>query len=114
MSVPQEDPVESAVARLNEVINKAQENSTTLAQKVRDAPDPLREQRDWIGKVIIGVFACALLLGFVTLVLEGFRGQPDGQIWKEVATQATDLIKSAVLPIVTLVLGYYFGQSTRT
>jgi hypothetical protein len=34
--------------------------------------------------------------------------------WTKVATEATDPVKSAVLPIVTLVLGYYFGQSDKS
>jgi hypothetical protein len=31
--------------------------------------------------------------------------------WEKIATDAGDLIKTDVLPIVTLVLGYYFGKS---
>src|SRR5579859_4637141 len=80
---------------------------------VQDAsPDPLARQRDWIGKVIIGLFGGALLLAFAALLLEGYV-MHDGAVWKEVAGQSTDLVKSAVLPVVTLVLGYYFGQTTR-
>jgi len=30
-----------------------------------------------------------------------------------VASQAADLIKTAVLPVVTLVLGFYFGSRTK-
>jgi len=30
--------------------------------------------------------------------------------WANAASQAADLIKAAVLPVVTLVLGYYFGS----
>jgi len=112
MSGSQEGP-DDLVARLVDRINKAQENVTTQTQIVRDAPDRLGRQRDWIGKVIIGVFAGALFFGFVTMVLEGLLSRT-GTGWKDVASQATDLIKSAVLPVVTLVLGYYFGQSTRT
>ena len=33
--------------------------------------------------------------------------------WSSVSGTATDLVKSTILPIVTLVLGYYFGQSDR-
>ncbi len=112
MSGSQEDPAD--LRALNDLINKAQQNLATQTQQVREARDPIARQRDWIGKVIIGVFAAALFLGFVTLVLEGLKSSPTETAWKDVAGQATDLIKSAVLPVVTLVLGYYFGQSTRT
>jgi len=33
--------------------------------------------------------------------------------WDAAATQAVDLIKSCVFPVVTLVLGYYFGRSAK-
>jgi hypothetical protein len=33
--------------------------------------------------------------------------------WDAAGTQAVDLIKSTVLPVVTLVLGYYFGRSGK-
>jgi uncharacterized membrane protein YvlD (DUF360 family) len=46
------------------------------------------------------------------LVILTLQGLLNGD-WTQVATEATDLIKSAVLPIVTLVLGYYFGQADR-
>jgi hypothetical protein len=114
MSVSQDDS-EAVRARLNDLISTAQENLTTQTQKIREADDPVQRQRDWIGKVIIGMFASALFLGFITLVLEGLLATSTGSgVWKDVATQTTDLIKSAVLPVVTLVLGYYFGQSTHT
>ena len=33
--------------------------------------------------------------------------------WQDAGDQAVDLIKSTVLPVVTLVLGYYFGRSGK-
>jgi hypothetical protein len=114
MSEPQEDdPAKKQLGDLVARINETEKSVTAQSQKVRDAPDPLARQRDWIGKVIISVFAGALFLGFVALVLEGLL-VPSGAGWKDVAGQSTDLIKSAVLPVVTLVLGFYFGQANRS
>jgi len=109
-----DDLVSKRLADFQTLVNEAARSVTTNSQIVKDAPDdPLARQRDWIGKVIIAVFTGALLFGFATLILEGFRVQ-DAAGWKDVATQSTDLIKSAVLPILTLVLGFYFGQANRS
>jgi hypothetical protein len=110
----QGDILSKRMADFEALVNQAAASVTTNSQIVKNAPDdPLARQRDWIGKVIIGVFAGALLFGFAALILEGFL-VPSGAGWKDVATQSTDLIKSAVLPVVTLVLGFYFGQSNRS
>jgi hypothetical protein len=65
--------------------------------------------RSIIARVILYVYAGAITIGFVLIGLRGVGAKPDD--WKEIASNAGDLIKTAVLPIVTLVLGYYFGKS---
>ena len=67
------------------------------------------DDRSWIAKVIIGVFVAVIFAGLGILV----AGAAMTGKWDAAATQAVDLIKSAVLPIVTLVLGYYFGRSGK-
>jgi uncharacterized protein YjeT (DUF2065 family) len=106
----------SPLAALDARIRDAESQLARQSQEVRDAADPAARQRDWIGKVIIAVFAGAICLGLLVLVLEGILAPSEGraEAWKNVATQSADLIKSAVLPVVTLVLGYYFGQASRT
>lgn len=56
------------------------------------------------------MFVIAVIAVLVLLALQGWLTND----WEKVATEATDLVKSAVLPIVTLVLGYYFGQSDKS
>jgi hypothetical protein len=65
--------------------------------------------RSWIARKIITIFVWVVfgVLGLLTL-----QGIMTGQ-WALVASQAAELIKTAVLPIVTLVLGYYFGQAGK-
>jgi len=50
-------------------------------------------------------------LSFVSLIL-GVQGVLTSH-WDTVASQSADLIKTAVPPIVTLVLGYYFGKGDK-
>jgi hypothetical protein len=104
------------IADLGSRIRDVESRLNTRSEVVRNAPDPVARQRDWIGKVIIAVFALAIFFGLLLLVPEGLMAEQGAQsdAWKNVALQSADLIKSALLPVVTLVLGYYFGQSSRS
>jgi hypothetical protein len=68
-----------------------------------------QQDRSWIARWIIRMFVIVIAAVLVILTLQGLLNGD----WKQVAMEATDLIKSAVLPIVTLVLGYYFGQADK-
>lgn len=47
------------------------------------------------------------------MILMGVEGYVSRD-WSQAAGEATDLVKSTILPIVTLVLGYYFGQGSKS
>ncbi len=59
--------------------------------------------------MIIWVFVAVIAAGLGILV----AGAAMTDEWQDAGDQAVDLIKSTVLPIVTLVLGYYFGRSGK-
>ena len=82
------------------------ERAGTLADQVnrQEADD-----RSWIAKRIIGIFTGVVGGVLAILALGGIK---TGE-WAAAGNQAVDLIKSAVLPVVTLVLGYYFGRSGK-
>lgn len=114
MSGPQTDTA-TLLANLDARVRDAESRLAAQSQEVRNASDPVARQRDWIGKVIIAMFAGAIFLGLGVFLLEGVLAPQEtrADAWKNVATQSADLIKSAVLPVVTLVLGYYFEQASR-
>ena len=66
--------------------------------------------RSWIARQIIHVFVGAVA---IVLLLLSVQGYTSGK-WSDVVSSASDLIKTAVLPIVTLVLGFYFGKSGKS
>lgn len=68
------------------------------------------KDRSWIARSIIVMFCIAIGAVLFILLVQGIASGD----WTKVATEATDPVKSAVLPIVTLVLGYYFGQSDKS
>jgi cell shape-determining protein MreD len=81
------------------------------AQSVADERNRTQQviDRSWIAKAIIIVFVAAILAVLLLLLTEGVMTKD----WTHAAAAASDLVKSVILPIVTLVLGYYFGQSDR-
>jgi uncharacterized membrane-anchored protein len=92
------------IARVEASVNKAIDS--VAEQQIRTVQ---QRDRSWIARQIIWMFVIAVIAVLVILALQGWL---TGN-WEKVATEATDLVKSAVLPIVTLVLGYYFGQSDK-
>lgn len=56
--------------------------------------------------IFYGIFLAAvtLLIYFSPFIIDD---------WVDMANWIRDLVLSAVLPIITLVLGYYFGSSSR-
>jgi len=67
------------------------------------------EDRSWIARRTVGVFIGAIIAYLVLLLMQG--GTTGN--WSDPAARAEEIIKTVVVPIVTLVLGYYFGQSRK-
>jgi hypothetical protein len=65
--------------------------------------------RSWIARAIIGAFLAALAAIFGLIIA---RAIAPGR-WDEAVTLAVELFKIGLLPVVTLVLGFYFGRSDR-
>jgi ABC-type microcin C transport system permease subunit YejB len=59
--------------------------------------------------MVMVVSAAALLLSLVVLLVAGLASRN----WETLAPNVADILKSVVLPIVTLVLGYCFGRGGR-
>jgi|SRR5476651_594378 hypothetical protein len=112
MAVPPEiDPIASPrdpTERFAAVEQKAAGSENT----VRSASNLDDFDRSFIAKGIIWVYGGAIAVGFLLLLARAvsfvIRANDD---WEKIATDAGDLIKTSILPIVTLVLGYYFGKS---
>lgn len=91
-------------------VNQSGANAARAKAAAMTAAEREDDDRSWIARAIIRVFVGVLAVGLATLVLNGLMTGD----WQNVTTQVIDLIKSTVLPVVTLVLGYYFGRSGRT
>ena len=65
--------------------------------------------RSRIAIIIVILFAVCLIL-LIALVLVGAIS---GLAWNAAADFILDIVKTMVLPVVTLVLGFYFGSAKR-
>jgi hypothetical protein len=83
---------------------------------VEKAPTRDEFDRSTISRVILFVYAGVISAGGILFLFRGwglYGTQDNAEGWKELVSEVSDLIKTAVLPIVTLVLGYYFGKSGK-
>lgn len=67
------------------------------------------DDRSMITRVVIQVFGYSIAGVLAVIVIIAVASGQYGQV----AEKAVDLLKSVVLPIVTLVLGYYFGRAGK-
>lgn len=67
------------------------------------------DDRSWIARRIMLIFTTVVTLVIVFNLVRGFQ---TGQ-WDKAAEAIAEVLKTTMLPIVTLVLGYYFGQSSK-
>ena len=81
-----------------------------MADSTQGLPTRADFDRSRIAMTVMAVYAGAIALSVLFLVWRGRSGRDDFSI---VSKEFADLIKTAVVPIVTLVLGYYFGRSGR-
>jgi heme/copper-type cytochrome/quinol oxidase subunit 3 len=99
--------LDQRIARLESSAGQVQQFVQQSAMRTED------QQKSWIATMIIYIFVAVVFFGQAILILRGILSK-EANGWEAVTTQSIDLIKSAVLPVVTLVLGYYFGRSGRT
>lgn len=100
------------LAELERQIKSVRESLAPASVAVQKAEDlsARRKDRDrsWIAVFVIGTYAVAIVT-FLVYVWVNTPGPSAPGSWQEAAPLMKELIGSAVLPIVTLVLGYYFG-----
>jgi len=83
-------------------------------QSIERAGTRADKDRTKIAVTIMGVFAVSIAANLILLAMRGWANRKDPTAWIEVTKDVADLIKTSVVPIVTLMLGYYFGTSGRS
>jgi hypothetical protein len=99
------DPLTLLAQRFDRVAQDAESAESVVA-----APSTLLDQdRSWITRLVLRLFVSAIGVYLLLLLLQGIVPGASARI----AGTAGDMIKTIIVPIVTLVLGYYFGQSGK-
>jgi type VI protein secretion system component VasF len=97
------ETAESVLASLQQRRDRAEEAEVSIAD--RSAGREI-EDRSLIASTVTTVFLVALPLALTFLfMLSFFENANQGAI-----AAITDILKSVLMPIMTLVLGYYFGR----
>ncbi|MFQ5776039.1 MAG: hypothetical protein ACE5GS_16080 [Kiloniellaceae bacterium] len=96
--------VDEEFGAIEEFVTDVQESADDYIARL------LSEDRSRIAKLIVWLFliACLGTLGFIVVsVLWSVGG------WEIGAERMATILSSVILPVVTLVIGYYFGTETR-
>ena len=84
------------------------------AGEARDKISTDDSDRSFITRIVMQIYLGVIGAGFLLFAIRGWHVGSDAEAWGGIVRDAGDLIKTAVLPIVTLVLGYYFGKSGKS
>ena len=107
------EAVQSPAADFSQILEQA-EGLATQAQSLSLAEIVAKrhaEDRGWIAKWIVGAFLTAIGIVYLIIFSAAWLGLYD---WKEAVSIALEILKSVLLPVVTLILGYYFGQGAKS
>lgn len=110
MGGDQGDPPRLEASRLLEQLARERRFVET-AEKTLERVEREAETRDrsTVTMIVMVVFAVALLASIIVLVIASYASDN----WSSLSQNVLDVLKSVVLPVVTLVLGYYFGRGGR-
>jgi hypothetical protein len=75
-----------------------------LATKATQPRDPVAEDRSFVTRVIIVTFCASIAAVFVMSLVRGLD---------PISGIVIDFLKTFLFPVVTLILGHYFGQNPR-
>jgi len=100
--------------RIARALGSLQRTNATLTSRRQSIEDELRskhaqDQSD-IARLIVWLFAISFCASGLLMTV-AFVWRPDG--WLELAEKLIAMLSSILLPIVTLVIGYYFGTEKR-
>lgn len=107
----EQEPAREAAPDLDEEFAAIRSTLTEAQESVEDYMARLQgEDRSRIAKLIVWLFvvACIGALGFIALAALFGVAQ-----WDAGAERMITILSSIILPVVTLVIGYYFGSETK-
>lgn len=101
------DSLDARLARAELIVDEGRSELSELDDELkrRHAAD-----RSMIGLLVVGLFAFTIGLAVLILLLAILF---DMQVNKDLVEPVVTILSSILLPVVTLVIGYYFGTENR-
>jgi hypothetical protein len=94
-------------------INRLQSSNKEKLAEVESVEDELKREyaqsQSWAARLIISAFIVCIVAIFLMVII--YFGL--GKDWKKPADFLLTVVSSVLLPVVTLVLGYYFGSEEK-
>lgn len=60
---------------------------------------------------MVGIYGLVLLSALIIFALQGFGCSAEAVCgWDKASANAIELVKIGIMPVITLVIGYYFGR----
>lgn len=107
--------LESRLAETETRLKRRLAETESLVKKRKDNVDEtikerISRDRSEIGRSIIILFVASVLLVLISIVGLAWA---ERNSWTEASERLVTLLSSVVLPVVTLVIGYYFGTEQQ-
>ena len=101
------DPPPTLAGELLERLSKA---GGEIGRNVEKAERPISDDRRWIAQLVIYVFAGSVI---AVLLLTFWLAKTQPTTWKEPAQALLAIVAQVLLPVVTLVIGFYFRSESK-
>jgi hypothetical protein len=98
--------------QVGDLISRGRKEIPGLEQAAEDDEKRRKtEDRSGLTRVVIWVWAIGVVAAIGYLVIEGLLGCKGLVDCKDIVGQILEVLKVAVVPIVTFIIGYYFGTA---
>jgi hypothetical protein len=101
--MPANDDLDAEIQRVQEQVSAAAQKQAALEKATRD-PIPLAQARFTVATWVIIAYLASFLGVGVFIAIAGDQAKD---------SLLVDMMKTLLLPLVTLVLGYYFGSKAE-
>ena len=89
-----------------------QRRKASILESLFDQAKEHSRRQGWIATAVVLLYVTVVLIAAAAYLRAAWVGDA-GQAFATAAGQIRDMANTLVLPIVTLVLGYYFGRRTE-
>lgn len=104
--------IDREIAAVQMVVDRAQESADEQDKKAKTLDRSMIAR--WIVCGFVVMVGFTFLLAIIGVIVEYAGVRPSGQNgWQAAAELAKEILSTVMLPVVTLVIGFYFGSEKK-